>query len=197
MRHKPRRGRIWRTPCASLVMPRPATMGASSSPPLATAHSLLVLADYAHTLDSLPLDLSRQFADLRELDAVLNASTVSATQKIYELIDLVENPGASKEERLSKLTEIGEEAQRLKLGGEDKIRVASQAADNVRISISAWARCSLLYCAACTPQGAHEHLANDNCTLRHVLHAVPPISPDYVSPSSAAPPPRCDTTGGR
>ncbi|KAF8493342.1 hypothetical protein JB92DRAFT_2999442 [Gautieria morchelliformis] len=114
-------------------MPRPVTMGSSSSPPLATAHSLLVLAEYAHTLDSLPLDLSRQFADLRELDAVLSASTVSVTQKIYELIDLVENSGASREARLAKLTDISEEAQRLKLGGEDKIRVASQAADNLAL----------------------------------------------------------------
>lgn len=121
-------------------MPRlqpPTMVGTStSSPPIGTAHSLLVLSEYAHTLDSLPLDLSRQFADLRELDAVLSVSTYNVTQKIYELIDLVENPEASKEARLSKLTEIGEEAQRLKLGGEDKIRVASQAADNVCIYIS-------------------------------------------------------------
>ena len=125
---------------APQAMPRlqPPTMvgTSSSSPSIGTAHSLLVLSEYAHTLDSLPLDLSRQFADLRELDAVLSASTFNVTQKIYELIDLVENPEASKEARLSKLTEIGEEAQRLKLGGEDKIRVASQAADNVHIRIS-------------------------------------------------------------
>ena len=123
-------------------------VAASSSPPsLGTAHSLLVLSEYAHTLDSLPLDLSRHFADLRELDAVLSASTTNVTQKIYELIDLVEDPEASKEARLSKLTEIGEEAQRLKLGGEDKIRVASQAADNVRIHFLVMTRC-LLACSS-------------------------------------------------
>ena len=113
-------------------MPRiPAAPAPSTSSTLAAAHSLLVLSEYAHTLDSLPLDLSRQSADLCELDAVLSASTVSVTQKIYELIDLVENAATPKHERLTKLNEIAEEAQRLKLGGEDKIRVASQAAENV------------------------------------------------------------------
>ncbi|KAF8523734.1 hypothetical protein BU17DRAFT_63668 [Hysterangium stoloniferum] len=108
------------------------SLGLSSSlPSIANVHSLMTLSEYAHTLDSLPLDLSRQFADLRELDAVLSASTHSVTQKIYELIDLVESPHSTKEQRLSKLVQIGEEAQRLKLGGEDKIKVASQAADNL------------------------------------------------------------------
>jgi hypothetical protein len=40
-------------------------MGDASSALL--AHSLLVLAAQAQTLDSVPLDLSRQFVDLREL----------------------------------------------------------------------------------------------------------------------------------
>ncbi|KAF8575022.1 hypothetical protein K439DRAFT_1623894 [Ramaria rubella] len=109
----------------------PAAGHTTSTPSLGTAHSLLVISEYAHTLDSLPLDLSRQFADLRELDAVLSASTSIVTKKIYELIDLVEDSTASKEARLAKLNEIAEEATRLKLGGEDKIRVASQAADNL------------------------------------------------------------------
>jgi hypothetical protein len=41
--------------------------GGSSSALLATAHSLVVLAAHAQTLDSVPLDLSRQLVDLREL----------------------------------------------------------------------------------------------------------------------------------
>lgn len=99
---------------------------------MATAHSLLLLSEYTHILDSLPLELSRQFADLRELDAVLSASTQNVIQKIYELIDMIENQDHSKELRLEKLMQIVEEAQRLKIGGDDKIRVAGQAADNVR-----------------------------------------------------------------
>ncbi|KAK2464739.1 hypothetical protein APHAL10511_003157 [Amanita phalloides] len=94
--------------------------------------SLALLAEYTHTLDSLPLDLSRNFADLRELDAVLSSSMASITAKIYSLTEMIEHGVAPKEERLWLLTEIAEEAARLKLGGEDKIRVASQAADNLK-----------------------------------------------------------------
>ncbi|KIJ40412.1 hypothetical protein M422DRAFT_68543 [Sphaerobolus stellatus SS14] len=99
--------------------------------PPALAHSLLLLSEYTHSLDALPLDLSRQFADLRELDAVLSSSAQNVTQKIYELVDLIENGEVPKEARLKRLGQIMEEMQRLKHGGEDKIRVATQAADNL------------------------------------------------------------------
>ncbi|CCL98153.1 uncharacterized protein FIBRA_00147 [Fibroporia radiculosa] len=97
-----------------------------------TAHSLALLGEYTHTLDSLPLDLSRSFADLRELDAVLSSSMSVLTAKINELTIMLENKSATKEDRLWLLTQIAEEAARLKLGGEDKIRVACQAADGLR-----------------------------------------------------------------
>ena len=32
----------------------------------------MIVADYADTLDALPLELTRGFSDLRELDAVLS-----------------------------------------------------------------------------------------------------------------------------
>lgn len=99
---------------------------------LTTAYSLSLLSEYAHTLDSLPLDLSRNFADLRELDAVLSSSMASITAKINALTRMIEQGTSPKEERLWLLTEIAEEAARLKLGGEDKIRVACQAADNLK-----------------------------------------------------------------
>ncbi|KAF9654098.1 hypothetical protein BDM02DRAFT_3152571 [Thelephora ganbajun] len=97
-----------------------------------TAYSLALLAEYTHSLDSLPLDLSRNFADLRELDAVLSSSMSLITAKINQLTKMIEDRTASPEDRLWLLTEIGDEANRLKLGGEDKIRVASAAADNLR-----------------------------------------------------------------
>ena len=97
-----------------------------------TVYSLALLAEYTHSLDSLPLDLSRNFADLRELDAVLSSSMSLITAKINQLTEMIEDRGASPEDRLWLLTEIGDEANRLKLGGEDKIRVASAAADNLR-----------------------------------------------------------------
>jgi len=90
------------------------------------------LSEYTHTLDSLPHDLSRNFADLRELDAVLSSSMTSITTKIHSLTTMIEEGTVPKQERLWLLTEIAEEATRLKLGGEDKIRVACQAADNLK-----------------------------------------------------------------
>ena len=94
--------------------------------------ALSLLSEYTHTLDSLPLDLSRNFADLRELDAVLSSSMTSITAKIKILTQMIEDGTVGKQERLLLLTDIAEEAARLKLGGEDKIRVACQAADNLK-----------------------------------------------------------------
>ncbi|KAJ4471426.1 hypothetical protein J3R30DRAFT_3800159 [Lentinula aciculospora] len=111
----------------------PARDSTLSSPAnYSTVYTLSLLSEYSHTLDSLPLDLSRNFADLRELDAVLSSSMASITQKITTLTLMIEEGSGKKEERLWLLTEIAEEAARLKPGGEDKIRVACQAADNLR-----------------------------------------------------------------
>jgi inhibitor of growth protein 3 len=96
---------------------------------LSTAYALSLLSEYTQTLDSLPADVSRQFADLRELDAVLSASVHALNSKINRLIDMIETNASPKEQRIWLLMEIADEAQRLKLGGEDKIRVAAQVAD--------------------------------------------------------------------
>lgn len=102
----------------------------ASSPP--TAYGLALLSEYTHTLDSVPVDLSRSFGDLRELDAVLSSSITLLTAKINELIVMIETKTGTNDDRLFLLTEIAEEAGRLKLGGEDKIRVACHAADGLR-----------------------------------------------------------------
>jgi inhibitor of growth protein 3 len=39
-------------------------------------HVFALLADYTDSLDSLPLDLTRNFSDLRELDAVLRSEFI-------------------------------------------------------------------------------------------------------------------------
>ncbi|KAF5392616.1 hypothetical protein D9757_002214 [Collybiopsis confluens] len=104
----------------------------STSPNVDAFYTLSLVSEYAHTLDSLPLDLSRNFADLRELDAVLSSSMASITQKITALTRMIEQGSGKKEERLWLLTEIADEAARLKPGGEDKIRVACQAADGLK-----------------------------------------------------------------
>lgn len=100
-----------------------------------TAYSLSLLSEYTHTLDSLPLDLSRNFADLRELDAVLSSQMASITLKIRTLTQMIEDSvtSSSKEDRLLLLQDIASEASNLKMGGDDKIRVACQAADNLKL----------------------------------------------------------------
>ncbi|KNZ76357.1 Chromatin modification-related protein png1 [Termitomyces sp. J132] len=98
-------------------------------------YSLALLSEYTHTLDALPLELSRNFADLRELDAVLSSSMASLTSKINKLTLMIENK-EDKQERLWLLAEIADEAARLKLGGDDKIRVACQAADNLKYNMA-------------------------------------------------------------
>lgn len=97
-----------------------------------TVYGLSLLSEYTHTLDTLPIDLSRNFAALREIDAVISTSMQSITGKIYDLIRMIEQNTVPKEERLWLLAEIADEANRLKYGGEDKIRFACQAADSLK-----------------------------------------------------------------
>ncbi|THH19019.1 hypothetical protein EW146_g2070 [Bondarzewia mesenterica] len=122
------------SPTTATMPQRASTLVAMTSDPgaLTTAYALSLFSEYTHTLDTLPLDLSKQFADLRELDAVLSASMHTITNKVNRLVDMIERNSMPKEERLWLLAEIAEEAQRLKLGGEDKIRVACQAADGLK-----------------------------------------------------------------
>ena len=108
-------------------------MATTSDPAaLSTAYALSLLSEYTQCLDSLPADVSRQFADLRELDAVLSASVHALTSKITRLIDMIETDSSPREQRMWLLMEIADEAQRLRLGGEDKIRVAAQVADGLK-----------------------------------------------------------------
>ncbi|KIP11137.1 hypothetical protein PHLGIDRAFT_100080 [Phlebiopsis gigantea 11061_1 CR5-6] len=110
----------------------PVLAAASNSSSAKTAHSLAILSEYTHTLDSVPLDLSRSFADLRELDAVLSASMSTVTNKVIQLTNMIESRSASKEDRLWLLAEIADEVSRLKPGADDKIRVACHAADGLK-----------------------------------------------------------------
>lgn len=106
---------------------------ASNETQIYNAYSLSLLSEYTHTLDSLPLDLSRNFADLRELDAVLSSQMTSITNNIRKLTHMIEDGKSSKEDRLLLLQDIATEAGSLKMGGDDKIRVACQAADNLKL----------------------------------------------------------------
>ena len=110
----------------------PSRASTSQASNINSVYTLSLLSEYNHTLDSLPLDLSRNFADLRELDAVLSSSMASIIMKIRNLTQIIEAGASSNQERLILLADIADEAARLKLGGEDKIRVACQASDNLK-----------------------------------------------------------------
>ncbi|CAG8560256.1 3813_t:CDS:10, partial [Acaulospora colombiana] len=136
------------------------TQGRMPSQPSTTyIHGLT--SSFASTLDEIPQDMCRHFADLRELDAVLSQSLSGITKRIEELTERIEdglyslesaetkaadpsnkdtNAGpideASKKEgevigMFQLLHEIADDTGRIKLGGEDKIRVASLAADHL------------------------------------------------------------------
>lgn len=102
-----------------------------SGPTPDSNHVFALLADYTDSLDSLPLELTRSFSDLRELDAVLRTSINAITSKITTLTSLLQDPTATPASRLFLLREIADAASHLKMGGEDKIRVAGIAAENL------------------------------------------------------------------
>ncbi|KAG8964748.1 hypothetical protein FRC05_003588 [Tulasnella sp. 425] len=97
----------------------------------ATSQALTLLGQFTDSVDSLPHDLTKAFGDLRELDAVLRSSMQGITGKVYKLIDLMQDSSATPAARLCLLLEIAEDAQRLRMGSEDKIRVAGRTADDV------------------------------------------------------------------
>lgn len=69
---------------------------------------------------------------MKELDAVLNTSLTLITSKLTRLLDLIEDPKAMPAQRLALLKEVADDAATFKLGGEDKIRVATGTCETVR-----------------------------------------------------------------
>lgn len=67
-------------------------------------------------------------------DAVRPASIESITRKILLLISLIETDSIAPADRLNLLLEIAHDAQHLKMGTEDKIRVSGKACEEVRLS---------------------------------------------------------------
>ncbi|KDN38449.1 hypothetical protein K437DRAFT_259398 [Tilletiaria anomala UBC 951] len=128
------------TPAGYMIQKRQAASSSSAAaapyahlqhpPPSAQDLTLFTsLAAYADALDALPLDLTRSFSDLRELDAVLGAHISSLTARLAYLTSLIEDPNITPGERLVALKEVAEEARAYKMGGEDKIRVAVNTAE--------------------------------------------------------------------
>ncbi|WWD22429.1 hypothetical protein CI109_106920 [Kwoniella shandongensis] len=103
----------------------------SPPPPSNDAQDLLVIHDIMDTLDQIPPEITRVHSDLNELGAVLYSTLLSLEQKLYTLINWIQDPNIKPEKRFELLQEIAEEAARYKLGGDDKIRVAGGACDGI------------------------------------------------------------------
>lgn len=74
-RHRPQKAvhmNIWQSLFLSQTGNRPQSSLAMAHSPI--PHDLVTVANFADTLDALPLELTRGFSDLRELDAVLSCS---------------------------------------------------------------------------------------------------------------------------
>lgn len=101
------------------------------------AHLCILAAD---VIEALPPSLTRSLSDLKELDAVLNASIVAIHTKLEKLYDMMHGPNVhsfTAQQRLELLKEVAEDANAFKLGGEDKIRVATGTAETVSNSFYA------------------------------------------------------------
>ena len=98
----------------------------------------MLLVTYSDALDALPLEFTRSFSDLRELDAVLGgeylltAHLSSLTVRMQHLAAIIEDTSVTPEQRFVALREAAEEARAYKMGGEDKVRVAVNTAEMVR-----------------------------------------------------------------
>lgn len=107
-----------------------------------------VTTAFGDCLESIPPTVTRNISDLRELDAVLSGSLSSITAKLNALLVSLESAPTSATEgngtttknsaaqRLLMLREIAEEARSFRLGGEDKIRVATGTCETVSITPS-------------------------------------------------------------
>lgn len=92
------------------------------------AHLVLLSAD---TIESLPASLTRSLSDLKELDAVLSSQLSLVTKKLENLDELCHDPTVKPSDRLELLRQIADEVALIKIGGEDKIRVATGTCETV------------------------------------------------------------------
>ncbi|GAA6013434.1 hypothetical protein JCM10207_008843 [Rhodosporidiobolus poonsookiae] len=115
----------------------------SSQTPTPSSEIIHLVSAFTDALDSLPPSLTRSLSDLKELDAVLNGSLQSITDKLKRLHSMMHTPepGTKPEgsttptytplDRLKLLREVAEDARVFRLGGEDKIRVATNTCETL------------------------------------------------------------------
>lgn len=100
---------------------------------------IAVCTTFGDCIEALPPTLTRSISDLRELDAVLSGSISTITDQLNDLLKMLEDPKVLPEQRFHQLRRLADEAKEFRLGGEDKIRVATGTCETVS-SISDLAR---------------------------------------------------------
>ncbi|KAK3819783.1 MAG: inhibitor of growth proteins N-terminal histone-binding-domain-containing protein [Benniella sp.] len=104
-------------------------MKSSSSTATRTAESLAYLDDYLDTVESLPLELQRQFTLMQDLDAKAQTIMAQVGAKSAEFIDNVQN--YTPEERIKMLQTLNEMLLESLRQGEEKVALATAAYDVV------------------------------------------------------------------
>ncbi|GAA5983947.1 hypothetical protein JCM11641_001403 [Rhodosporidiobolus odoratus] len=115
----------------------------ASQTPTPSSEIIHLVSTFTDALDSLPPSLTRSLSDLKELDAVLNSSLQAITEKLKNLHQMMHTPDPTKSssssgtpqftqlDRLKLLREVAEDARVFRLGGEDKIRVATNTCETI------------------------------------------------------------------
>ncbi|GAA5845304.1 hypothetical protein JCM9279_004836 [Rhodotorula babjevae] len=127
----------------------------AASTPTPSSEIIHLVTTFADSLDSLPPSLTRSLSDLKELDAVLNSSLQSITDKLRLVHDMMHTPEPGSKpsieppkytplDRLKLLREVAEDARVFRLGGEDKIRVATNTCETIATHTSHLATLSTL-----------------------------------------------------
>ncbi|GAA5830149.1 hypothetical protein JCM11251_006897 [Rhodosporidiobolus azoricus] len=117
----------------------------STAAPTPSSEIIHLVSAFTDALDSLPPSLTRSLSDLKELDAVLNSSLQTITDKLRLLREMMHTPEPGTKEagdasskpkytpldRLKLLREVADDARVFRLGGEDKIRVATNTCETI------------------------------------------------------------------
>ncbi|KAK9893743.1 hypothetical protein P389DRAFT_107854 [Cystobasidium minutum MCA 4210] len=103
----------------------PPGMAAQSQEAQSAAEFTHLCTTFGDCIEALPPTLTRSISDLRELDAVLSGSISTITEQLNELLRMLEDPKVLPEQRFHQLRRLADEAKDFRLGGEDKIRVAT------------------------------------------------------------------------
>ncbi|CDR46495.1 hypothetical protein NBRC10512_001630 [Rhodotorula toruloides] len=123
--------------------------------PTPSSEIIHLTTTYVDALESLPPALTRSLSDLKELDAVLSGSLSGIGDKLRLLNEMMHTPEPGSKEtaeppkytpldRLKLLREVAEDARLFRLGGEDKIRVATNTCETIATHTSHLATLSTL-----------------------------------------------------